>query len=177
MKKQLLVKSITYFVCMIVACLLNLAVSALLVKIVNALVLPEFFVLAIVRAVSGILTGCIVLGAILFYEGYKSVSFSFIKIFLPILFAAIVHFVISIIFKFYPFISGGTHYLGGLLEKGVKFSSFESVADVRLWAYIAAFWIAKAAEMIVASVCCFLGKKTRIKNRETIEGYNNSEEK
>ncbi len=177
MKKQIVANAIIYLICMIAATLLNLAVSALAVKIVDVLVLPEFFVLAIVRAVSGILTGCIIIGAILFYEGYKSVSFSFWKVVLPVILAAIAHFIIAFVFKFYPFIAGGTHYLGGLIENGDGFSSFESVSDVRLWAYIAAFWIAKAAEIIVAPICCLLGKTIRIKNRETLVGYNNSEEK
>jgi hypothetical protein len=173
MKKQFIANAITYLICMIAASLLNLAVSALAVKIVNALVLPEFFVLAIVRAVSGILTGCIIIGAIFLYEGYKSVSFSFWKVVLPMLAAAVVHFIIAFVFKFYPFVAGGTHYLGGLIESGDGFSSFDSVADVRLGAYIAAFWIAKSAEIIVAPICCLLGKRLRIKNRETIKGYNN----
>ena len=177
MKKQIIANSVIYLICMIAATLLNLAVSALAVKIVDALVLPEFFVLAIVRAVVGILTGCIVIGAIFFYEGYKTVSFSFLNVLLPMLLAAIVHFLLAFIFKFYPFIAGGTHYLGGLIESGDGFSSFESVSDVRLWAYIAAFWIAKAAEIIVAPICCLLGKSVRIKSREILVGYNNSEEK
>lgn len=177
MKKQFIVNSVTYLICMVAACLLNLAVSALAVKIVNALILPEFYVLAIVRVAVGILTGCIVIGAIFIYEGYKTVSFSFFGVVLPMLLAAVVHFALAFVFKFYPFIAGGTHYLGGLIESGDGFSSFESVEDVRLYAYIAAFWIAKAAEIIIAPVCCFLGKRLRIKNRETIVGYNNIEDK
>lgn len=177
MKKQILANSVTYLICMIAASLLNLAVSALAVKIVNALILPEFFVLAIVRAVSGILTGCVIIGAIFFYEGYKSVSFSFRQIILPMVLAAVVHFIIAFVFKFYPFIAGGTHYLGGLIESGDGFSYFDSAADVSLWAYIAAFWIAKGAEIVIAPICCLVGKTIRIKNRETIKGYNDIEEK
>ena len=127
MKKQIIANAVIYLICMIAASLLNLAVSALAVKIVDALVLPEFFILAIVRAVAGILTGCVVIGAIFFYEGYKTVSFSLWKVVLPMLLAAAVHFIIAFVFKFYPFIAGGTHYLGGLIENGDGFSSFDSV--------------------------------------------------
>ena len=177
MKKQILANSIIYLICMVAAMLLNLAVSALAVKIVDVLILPEFYVLAIVRAAAGILTGCIIIGAIFLYEGYKTVSFSFWQVLLPMLLAAVVHFVIAFIFKFYPFIAGGTHYLGGLIESGDGFSSFESVEDVRLWAYVSAFWIAKAAEIVIAPIACFIGKRVRIKNRETLVGYNNLAEK
>ena len=177
MKKQILANSITYLICMVAATLLNLAVSALVVKIVDVLILPEFFVLAIVRAVVGIFTGCLIIGAVFFYEGYKTLSFSFWSVFLSMLIAAVAHFIIAFIFKFYPFIAGGTHYLGGLIESGDGFNSFDEVADVRLWAYIAAFWIAKAAEIVVAPIACLVGKRVRIKNRETIAGYNDFEEK
>ena len=85
MKKQILANSITYLICMVAATLLNLAVSALVVKIVDVLILPEFFVLAIVRAVVGIFTGCLIIGAVFFYEGYKTLSFSFWSVFLSML--------------------------------------------------------------------------------------------
>ena len=51
MKKQFFVDGLIYAICMVAASLLNLAVSALLVKFVVVLVAPDFFVLAIVRAI------------------------------------------------------------------------------------------------------------------------------
>ena len=174
MKKQFLVNGITYLVCMVAAALLNLAVSALVVKIVNLLVAPDFFVIAIVRAVTGMVTVCVVLGAVVGYEGYKTLSFSMPKILLTVLGASIIHFAIAFLFKFYPFIAGGTQYLGGILEYGSAFDSFEAVSDVSLWAYIASFWISKIAELTVAPLACFVGMKKRINNRKTIEGYHNN---
>ncbi len=171
MKKQLLVNVFTYLVCMIAAALLNLAVSALAVKIVNVLFAPDFFVIAVVRAVTGIVTSCVVLGAIIGYEGYKNVSFPFPLVILSVFLAAIVHFGIAFLFKFYPFIAGGTQYLGGIFEQGSAFSSFDAVSDVRLWAYVSAFGVAKLLEIVIAPIACFIGMKLRIKNRKTIEGY------
>ena len=173
MKKQLLVNGITYLACMVAAALLNLAVSALVVKIVNVLIAPDFFVIAIVRAVTGIFTVCVVLGLVIGYEGYTTLSFSIPKILLPVLGASIIHFGFSFLLKFYPFIAGGTQYLGGILEYGSSFNSFESVSDVSLWAYIVAFWVSKIAELIVAPLSCFIGMRKRINNRKTIEGYPN----
>ena len=171
MKKQLLANGITYLICMIAAALLNLAVSALVVKIVNLLVAPDFFVIAIVRAVTGIVTSCIVLGAVIGYEGYKTLTFSFWSTVLSVLLAAVAHFLLALLLRFYPFIAGGTQYLGGILESGSNFICFDSVSDVHLFAYIGAFWIAKAIEIVVAPISSFVGKRVRIKNRETIEGY------
>jgi hypothetical protein len=174
MKKQIISNGIVYFICMIAACLLNLGVSALAVKITNILVAPDFFVIAIVRVVSAIVTSCIVLGAVVGYEGYKSVSFSLPLVLLSVLIASVAHFAISFVLKFYPFISGGTHYLGGIIENGSDFNSFSSVADVSLGAYIVAFWIAKGVELAVAPLCAYFGKKVRLKNRESIVGYSDN---
>ena len=65
MKKQYFSDALVYGICMIAASLLNLAVSGLVVKILTLLLAPEFFVLAIVRAVVGFLTGAVVLGLVI----------------------------------------------------------------------------------------------------------------
>lgn len=171
MKKQFFLDALVYGICMVVASLLNLAVSGLVVKIVTLLLAPEFFVLAIVRAVVGFLTGVIVLGLVIGYECYKSVSFSPSRIVVAVSLASVAHFLLSFLLRFYPFIAGGTRYLGGLLEHGADFDGFEAVADVALWAYIAAFWMIKAGEIMLCLVAGKSGKRARLKSRESIEGY------
>lgn len=171
MKKQHLVNAIVYLVAMLAACLLNLAVSGLMVKFVDVLVAPDFFVFAIVRAIVGILTTSAVLGLVIGYEGFKYVEFSFSKIVIPVFFASVAHFLLAWLLRFYPFAAGGVRYLAGILEQGSDFTSFEKVSDVALWAYIAAFWIIKVIEMAVALIAGKCGKTLRLKNRETIRGY------
>jgi len=171
MKKQYFSDALVYGICMIAAALLNLAVSGLIVKIVTLLIAPEFFVLAIVRAVVGFLTGAVVLGLVIGCEGYKSVSFSAKQITVSVLIASVGHFLLSFLLRFYPFVSGGTRYLGGLLEHGSDFDGFAAVADVALWAYIAAFWIIKLGELVLCLVAGKCGMKARIKSRESIDGY------
>ncbi len=176
MKKKYFADALVYAICMVVAALLNLAVSALLVKFVTLLVAPEFFVIAIVRAVVGFLTGAIVLCLVIGYESYKSVSFSPSSIIISVSLASVIHFAIAFVLRFYPFVAGGTRYLAGLLEKGTGFDSFETVSDIRLWAYIAAFWIIKLCEIAVCVAAGKCGKTARLKNRETIKGYPNGQE-
>ncbi len=171
MKKQYFSDALVYGIAMIAASLLNLAVSGLIVKIVTLLIAPEFFVLAIVRAVVGFLTGAVVLGLVIGYEGYKTVTFSPKQIIISVAIAAVGHFLLSFLLRFYPFIAGGTRYLGGLLEHGSDFDGFEEVADVALWGYIAAFWIIKIGEIAICLVAGKCGMKARIKSRESIDGY------
>ena len=176
MKKQYFSDAIVYAICMVAASLLNLAVSAMIVKFVTLLVAPEFFVLAIVRAVVGFLTGAVVLGLVIAFESYKSVSFDPAPIIIAVSLASVIHFVLALVLRFYPFVAGGTRYLAGLLEKGNAFDAFEAVSDIRLWAYIAAFWIIKLCEIGVCVAAGKLGKTARLKNRETIAGYPHGQE-
>ena len=176
MRKQYFSNAIIYAICMVVAALLNLAVSALVVKFVTLLVAPEFFVIAIVRAVVGFLTGAVVLGLVIGYESYKSVTFDPISIIISVVIAAAIHFALAFILRFYPFVAGGTRYLAGILNYGSNFESFEAVSDIYLWAYVAAFWIIKACEIGVCVIAGKSGKTARLKNRETIQGYPNAQE-
>ena len=176
MKKQYFVDALIYAIAMVAASLLNIVVSGLIVRIATILVAPDFFVLAIIRAIVGFLTGAGVLGMVLAYESYKSVSFQPIKITLCVGMAAVVHFLLAFVFRFYPFIAAGTRYLGGLLEQGSDFESFAEVSDVALWAYIAAFWIIKAGEIVICVIAGACGKAARLKNRETIKGYPHGQE-
>ncbi len=176
MKKQYVSDALVYVICMIAASLLNLVVSALIVKFVTLLVAPEFFVIAIVRAVVGFLTGAVVLGLVVAYESYKSVTFDPTRTMLAVSIAAVIHFALAFVLRFYPFVAGGTRYLAGLLEKGNGFDAFETVSDIRLWAYVAAFWIIKACEIGVCVIAGKVGKTARLKNRETIKGYPHGQE-
>lgn len=176
MKKQVFVDALIYASCMIVASLLNLAVSALVVRFVNLLIVPDFYVVAIVRAVVGFLTGSLVLGLVIAYECYKSVSFSGTKILISVALASAIHFLPALLLRFYPFIAGGTRYLAGLLEHGTNFGGYAGVSDIGLIFYIAAFWMIKAGEIVVCVISGKCGKTARLKNRETIKGYPHAQE-
>lgn len=171
MKKQIAVNAMVYLVTMVVACLLNLLISALAVKFVDILIAPGFFVLAIVRAVVGILVGAGLLGLIVGYEGFRSLQFPWPTIVLSVVLASILHFLFALLLRFYPFIAGGTHYFAGVLDLGEAFTESDTVSDIHLWAYVAAFFIGKGVELIVALIGGACGPLLRKKNRETIRGY------
>ena len=171
MKKQIAVNSIVYLVTMVVASVLNLAISELVVKFVDILIAPDFFVFAVVRAVVGILVSAALLGVIVGYESFRSLRFAWGTILLSVMGASILHFLLALLFRFYPFIAGGTHYFAGLLDLGVNFSISDGVSDIHLGAYVVAFFIGKGVELIVALGGGALGPILRKKNRETIRGY------
>ena len=171
MKKQITTNAIGYLACMVAACLLNLAVSTLLVKIVNLFIVVEYFEAAIVKLISGFLSCGAVLGAMTFRMGYKSVQFRPLSLLASLVLAALMHLVLCLVLMFHPFISGGVRELAGVLAMGDAFDGADMIGEIYLWTYLAAFWIDFAVQAVVALLCGFLGKRTRLKGRETLRGY------
>ena len=161
MKKRFFYSVITYFITMVSACLVNLAVSAMAVKIVNLFIVVDYFSAAIVRAVMAFVVISGVVGAMSYYESRKSAEFHPVSLSLAVALGGIAHLIISVPLMFYPFIAGGTRYLAGLMDMGSGFDSADNVKYIYLWTYLAAFGIYLVCEMISALVCGYLGKKNR----------------
>ena len=171
MKKQIFVNSLIYLVAIVCGCLVNFAVSALLLKILNLFIVVDYYIGAIFCAVvSFIVVGGIV-GALTYFESYKSVDFSPINITFSVLLAGVFHLPISTLLGFYPFIAGGTRYLAGLIDMGGRFDSLDRVADIYIWSYLIAFVIYLAFYVVTALACGYLGKKKRLAVRNSLEGY------
>lgn len=171
MKKQITTNAIGYLVCVLVACLLNLAVSALLVKIVNLFIVVEYFEAAVVRLISGFLTCGAVLGAMSFRQSYKSVEFRPMPLLASLALAGVAHLLLCLLFMFHPFISGGVRELAGVLALGDGFDGADMIEEIYLWTYLGAFWIDFAVQTAVVLICGCLGKRTRLKGRESLRGY------
>ena len=178
MKKQITTNAIGYLVCMLVACLLNLAVSSLLVKIVNLFIVVEYFEAAIVRLISGFLTCGAVLGAMSFRQSYKSLEFRPMSLVASLALAGVAHLLLCLLFMFHPFVAGGVRSLAGVLALGDGFDGADMLDEIYLWTYLGAFLIDLGVRTAVTLTCGYLGKRTRLKGRQTLRGYENmSEEK
>ena len=171
MKKQAVMDAVVYFICFVAACLLNLAMSWLLLKIVDSFLALEYFGQSVVRIVSGFLSGGIVVGVVVGWERYKSLELRFPSLALSMALAGVAHLVLCLLLMFYPFIAGGVRDLAGVIAMGSDFSSKEDIKDIYLWQYLLAFVIDLAYKIGIAMLGGYLGKKKRLKNRETIKGY------
>ena len=174
MKKQTLVNAAVYLICFVVACVLNLAVSWLLLKIVDSFVALNYFGQSVVRIVSGFLTGGAVIGAVVGRECFKSLEFRPLPLVASLSMAGAVHLLLCLILMFYPFIAGGVRDLAGVIGMGSKFDSETDIEKIYLWQYLLAFVIDLAYKIGVACLVGYLGKAKRLKNRESIKGYSDS---
>ena len=171
MKKQIAVNAVIYLVCMIGACLLNLAVSWLLVKLADSFVELTYFAKAIVRILSAFLTMGAVLGAVVYRECYKSLEYRPGWLSLSVGLAGLGHLLLCLMLMFYPFIAGGVRYLAGVISLGSNFVSDDMVGRIYLWEYLLAFGIYLVFEIAVALIGGAMGKRMRLKGREQIKGY------
>ena len=177
MKKQLWIDALTALVTMVAASLLCLAVSALAIKIVNLFIEVDYFVGAIIEAVSAFLVFGGMIGAIHFFDGYKRVEFRPSGICASVALGGVFHLALSILLVFHPMIAGGTRSLAGLVQMGSGFDSRAWVEYIYLWTYLAAFAIYLVFQMAVSLVCGYCGKKYRLYNRTQIKGYVDKDEK
>ncbi len=171
MKKQIFINACVALICMVVACLLNLLVTALIVKIVLSFADIGYFATSVMRAVIAFITCGAVMGAMNYRESFKTLEFRPALTVCSMLIAGAVHLGISLFLMFYPFIAGGTRYLAGALSMGSRFSSETRIDEIYLWAYLAAFGIYLGFEIVISLVFGVVGKKARLKNRESIKGY------
>ncbi len=172
MKKRFFYNSLTYFVAMVGACLVNLLVCSMATKIVNLFVVVDYFTLSIVSAVMSFVTVGGVLGALGYYEGFKTAELSIRLKLGEISLAGVANLLICVPLMFHPFIAGGTRFLAGLIDMGRHFDSPECIPDIYLWTYLFAFAIYLIAEIAVCIGLGVLGKRRRMAQRKSLTEQN-----
>ena len=172
MKKTFFIDSGIMFLYIFSACILNLLIAGITLKIIDAFVLLEYFAISTVKmAVSGIAVAGI-LGALTYLLAYRKASFS-AGYFTGTFFAgAALQLAISVLFKFRTFISGGVMYLADIFEHGTALSA-EGWEYVGIIDYLLAFFIFTAVYYVVCVVCGKVAVKNRLRDRAELIGENN----
>ncbi len=172
MKKRFFAESLVYFVALIGASLVNLLTCSMAIKIVNLFIVVGYFEAAVVSCIMSFVTMCGVVGALGYFEGYKKAEFAIGRNAGALAVAGAAQLVLSVPLMFYPFIAGGTRYLAGLIDMGSHFDSAESIKEIYLWTYLAAFAIYLAAEIGVCIACGIIGKSRRVAQRKALTEQN-----
>lgn len=169
MKKNFLIDSGIMFIYIFSACISNLLIAGVTLKIIDAFVLLGYFTLSTVKmAISGIAVAGI-LGALTYLLSYRKASFS-VGYFSATFFAgAAVQLVLSVLFKFRTFISGGVMYLAGIFEHGTELSA-EGWEYVGIIDYLLAFLVFTAVYYLTCIVCGKVAVKKRLRDRAELIG-------
>ena len=172
MKKNFLIDSGIMFIYIFSACISNLLIAGVTLKIIDAFVLLEYFALSTLKmAVSGIAVAGI-LGALTYLLSYRKASFSTGYFSAPFFAGTAVQLALSILFKFRTFISGGVMYLAGIFEHGSDIYA-EGWEYVGIIDYLLAFLIFTAVYYLNCIICGKIAVKKRLRDRAELIGENN----
>lgn len=172
MKKTFFIDSGIQFLYIFSACILNLLISGILLKMVDTFVLLDYSVLCIIRMAVSAIAVAGILGALTSLLSYRKASFS-AGYFTGTFFAgAALQLAISLLFKFRAFISGGVMYLAGIFEHGTALSA-EGWEYVGIIDYLLAFLIFTAVYYVTCVVCGKVAVKKRLRDRAELIGENN----
>ncbi len=177
MKKRFFAEIGFVFLFIFSACLVNLAVMEMAVRIVNLFIVVDYFCAVIIRlAVSAVAVSGTV-GAINYLLSYRKAEFAFGFYSGVFWLSVLIQLLLSILFKFHPFVSGGSFYLAGLLEHGSGFDSSSAVEYIGIIDYLIAFVLLSLLNYAVYSVCGVLGARKRLADREAIMSDKTAENK
>ena len=168
MKKQIVADGIIYLICMAVAVLLNLLVSALVESIGATIGFTEYYHRAWIRMITGFFVGCAILSALVYRECYKSLAFYPAVLVPAIGLAGLCQMVLAIILNFHPVVSGGVRDLAGILSFGSGFDSVSMIEKLELPLCILAFLIYLVFEILTALAFGYLGVRRREKSRKEL---------
>lgn len=169
MKKNFFVDSGIIFFYLLAACLMNMFVTSIAIKIIDAFVFLEYFPLSMVKMAFSLVVVSGILGTVIYLLSYRKAEFSVGGFAARFCVGALIQLALSVLFKFHTFISGGVKYLAGALEHGA-----DLVADnwdlVGIFDYFIAFAIFLVVYLLVALVCGRLAVKNRLRDREELTG-------
>lgn len=168
MKKKIGNNALFYLICLVVACLLNLASSALLIRIVNLFIEVQYFEASVIRVISSLLMNGLILGAVCWYDSHHSAEFQPFFTGLSLALASLIHLLLCIVLMFTPFMAGGVRDLAGILTAGDGFHSKSMIEEITLWTYLLSYGIFFIFEVAICLACGFIGKTQRLRRRKDL---------
>lgn len=168
MKKKIISEIATCYLSIFLACLLNLVIMAMLLKIINMFVGVSFFAQMVIRTVISFIAVPCIVGVIHGLVCYKRAEFYPTSSLLTVSAAVFFQLLLSILLKFHDFVSGGVVYLSCILHYGSSLSATSNVDHVTFLEYILSFLLYAVICIGVYLIFGFLGKKKRLCDREAL---------
>lgn len=169
-KTDYLFNTLIYFLYIFFSCLCALAIEALVVKIIDRLVVLNYFQLTLIRAVIYCVTTFSLIFIFAFFEGYREAKFHLPTTIFPSVLALIPHFLFSLLFKFSGFISGAVIFVSGLIKHGLSISNTEQLSGTSYKTVIPVYVLFGIIYCLIITGAKLLGKTKRLSDREKLTG-------
>ncbi len=164
------INSLIYVAYIIGACLCAAAVDLLALKVLNEFLVISIYAQTVIRVVIYAIAPVSVIAVVSFKEGYREAGSNLSENIISCVFASVGVFLVSLLFTFNRFVSGGVKYIASLIAYGNRISDAEQIANVK-YRYAIPVFVGMFVIYSVA-ICIFkkLGADKRLKDRAALTG-------
>ena len=171
-KRDIVVTSAVYLVFTLLSCAFAGLFSAMVVRFANKFAELSFIANAGVRAVALVLFAAFFLVLLSYKYGYHNAYFDKTETFLSVLLASLVHFVLSFITLFSPWISGATKPISGLVTYGTNYMSDVQTKNIPIFTLVLAGAVVLFVHGGLLVLGTYIGTKERLADRAALLGEN-----
>ncbi len=168
--------ALVYFIYILVACILGLALSSVIALIVSSVSGASYLALAIVRTFVFLVTE----GGALFFigsrEGYRSAEFDWRQKSYSWAIACVIHFAVGLVSSFAPVLSGGVRYMAGWMYLGDEFTALTTVRGGLYGYCVLTYFIYLAVNTACFTVASYLGVEARVRDRAELTANQKADE-
>ncbi len=169
-KVDILINSAIYAFYMLLSCIAIMVLEMLIVELFICKILGTYFpfstlTLATIRAIIYTVGVNVLLGIMLYKDGYRSAVSSMPATLVSGLIASVLHFFFSLLFGFEAFCAGGVKFISAIYLFGSSLSSAEFSGTLERIDCIPFFFINSVIYIAVMILAQWLGAKNRLSDR------------
>lgn len=157
--------SFLYIIASIIICMV---VEAMLLFFIDKIIYVPYPVQTIIRVIIYTVGGAVLLGFLAYHEGYREAACAPVEVILGVIFAAVPHLLLSLLFHFQGFIAGGVRFVAGLCYYGWDITH-ELVAETPLRLFLSFFARYTLLYAAVLTVFKYMGAKRRLIDRAELK--------
>ncbi len=163
--KNIALNSLFYFLYMIGACFVTMAVEALLVYIVERFVIIPYPALTVIRMVIYSLGVTAIMATIGYYEGYREGTCPIGDTVAGGLIALVYHFIFALLFNFQAFVAGSVRFTAGFIAHGTHITDPLLVLETPFGLTLLVFFLYGLLYVGALTVARYFGAGRRIIDR------------
>ncbi len=160
--KTSLLSMLVYLCYLVGACVLVMLVEAMFIFLIDHVVLLSYPVLTVIRMIIYSLGVPAIIGFLGYYEGYREARCPIGETVVAYIPAAVIHLLLSMLFKFQGFISGSVRFTAGFIHNGSEITQVNLVEKTPYSLFLLTFLGYTVLYALVLLICKFFGSKKRI---------------
>ncbi len=169
--KDLPILAFLNFLYLLVACVAAQLFTRLILRFTVLFVELDFVAASVIRLVTLLVISLGLFSFLGYKDGYRSASFTKAEA-VPVGIAALVHFLICLVFRFSPWLAGPTRHIAGFLSLGAAYNATERVQEIPFIALIAVGLFMAALWVGGFLLSSYVGFRKRLCDRAALTGNN-----